>query len=125
MEQERQEEIARTLENILVDGEQFVVDSHDGSVEVQPIENAKLRPLADEQPELYGHLLAVSEILSDAGSNFVLVPMMSVAIVCLTIHMEWIDTLLGLDIEEVRSFWVYAIALGTCFFRVGPDCTLG
>lgn len=119
MEQERQEEIARTLEKILIDGEQFVVDSRDGSVEVQPIENAKLRPLADEQPELYGHLLAVSEILSDAGSNFVLVPMMSVAVICLTIHMEWIDTLLGVDIEEVRSFWVYALALGICFFVSG------
>ena len=119
MEQKRQEEIALTLEGFLVDGERFVVDCHEDGVDVQPIEESRLKPLADEKPELYGHLLAVSEILSDAGSNFVLFPMMTVAVVCLIIHMQWVDTLIGIDIEELRNFWVYAVALGVCFFVCG------
>ena len=119
MEQERQEEIARTLEDILVEGERFVVDRHQEGVDVQPIEDARLKPLSDEQPDLYGHLLAVSEILSDAGSNFVLFPMMTVAVVCLCIHMRWIDTIAGIDVDKLQSFWVYGIALGICFFVTG------
>jgi len=119
MEAERQEEIGRKLDGFLADGERFVAECHDARVDVQPIEDTKLRPLSDEDPELYGHLAAVSEILSDAGSNFVLFPMMTVAIVCLIIQMKWIDTIGGIDIEEVRSFWVYGIALGVCFFLSG------
>ena len=119
MEQERQQEIARSLEGILVEGEKFVVDCGGGRIDVQGIEEAIFRPLAEEKPELYGHLVAVSEILSDAGSNFVLFPMMTVAAICLTIHMKWIDTILGVDVDKVRSIWVYAIALTACFFVCG------
>lgn len=119
MEQQRQQEIARVLDEILDDGERFAVDCHDGCVDVQPIEEANLRPLSEEKPELYGRLLAVSEILSDAGSNFVLFAMITVAGICLTIYMNWTDTILGIDVERLQSFWVYAFALTACFFLSG------
>lgn len=119
MEEERQEQIARKLGEMLVHGERFVADCHGGEVEVKPLEGAEFRPLKEEDPELYGHLLAVSEILSDAGSNFVLFPMMTVAVICLTIHMGWIDTLGGIDVTKLQSYWVYGIALGVCFYVCG------
>ncbi len=119
MEPERQEEIARHLEEILVDGERFVVDSGGGHVHVEALEETRFPPLSEEKPDLYGHLAAVSEILSDAGSNFVLFPMMTVAAICLAIHMKWIDTFLGVDVDKVRSIWVYATVLTACFFLCG------
>ncbi len=121
MEQKRKEEIARHLKEVelLVDGETVVVDCQEGEVHVREIDEAQSAPLSEEYPELYGHLAAVSEILSDAGSNFVLFPMLTVAVICLAIHMQWIDTLLGIDIEKMRSYWVYAVALSVCFFVCG------
>jgi len=119
MEQDRQEEIAESLEGLLVDGERFVVDCHDGRVDLQSIEEANLKPLAEEKPELYGHLLAVSEALSDAGSSFVLFAMITVAGICLAIHMDWIDTFLNVDVQKIQSPWVYAFVLIACFFASG------
>lgn len=116
MDQQRQHEVAQKLEEILDEGDRFVVERHRGQVDVQPIDEARLPPLSEEKPELYGHLVAVSEILSDAGSNFILVPMVTVAIVCLIVHMRWINTLLGIDIEVIRNVWVYAASLTACFF---------
>ena len=45
--------------------------------------------------------------------------MMTVAVICLTIHMGWIDTIGGVDIVRVQSYWVYGVALGICFFVCG------
>ncbi len=119
MDQDRQQKITKSLEGLLTEGEQLVVDCHEGHIDVQPIEEAKLRPLSEEKPELYGHLLAVSEILSDAGSNFVLVFMMTMAAICLSIHMEWIETILGVDIHKVQSLLVYVVVLTGSFFLSG------
>lgn len=119
MDQDRQQEIAQSLKEFLVEGERLVVDCHDGRVDIQPIEEANLKPLAEEKPELYGHLLAVSETLSDAGSSFVLFAMMTVAAICLAVYMNWIDTFLSIDVQKFQSFWVYAFALVTSFFASG------
>jgi len=117
--EEQRQAIAESLDGIVADGERFVVDCHDGRIEVQEIEDADLRPLAEEKPELYGHLLAVSEVLSDAGASLVVFSMLLVAAICLTVHMQWIDTFLRVDIEHLRSIWVYGFALAASFFVVG------
>ncbi|MHB8902753.1 MAG: hypothetical protein ACYC6Y_28670 [Thermoguttaceae bacterium] len=119
MEQKRKDEIGRALEDVLLEGERIVADREGGLVRVHSIEEAGFRPLAEEKPELYGHLAAVSEILSDAGSNFVLFPMITVATICLAIHMRWIDTILGIEVDKLRSIWFYALVLAACFFFCG------
>ena len=119
MDQQRHHEVVQKLAEILDEGDRFVVECRGGQVDVQPIDGARLPPLSEEKPELYGHLAAVSEILSDAGSNFILIPMVTLAIICLIVHMRWINTLLGIDIEAIRSVWVYATVLTVCFFLSG------
>jgi hypothetical protein len=119
MDDARRRQIANVLEQTLVDGERVVVGRQDGVVDVEPIEEANLRSLAEEKPELYGHMLAINENLSDAGSSMVVFPMLGVAGICLMIHMSWIDTFLGIEIEKLRSFWVYLFAVVAGFFLFG------
>lgn len=116
---DREQEIADALAGLLDDGERWVVACRNGRIDVRPAEAASLKPFSEEQPDLYGYLLSVNEVLSDAGTSFVVTSMFVAAAVCLAIHMEWIDTLLRIEIERLQSVWVYSFALAATFFGSG------
>ncbi len=116
---EREQDIADALAGVLDEGERWLVACRSGRIDVRPAEAASLKPFSEEQPDLYGYLLAVNEVLSEAGTGFVMTSMFVVAAICLAVHMEWIDRLLRIEIERLQSVWVYAFALAATFFGSG------
>ena len=113
--EEREQDIADQLAGVLDEGERWLVACRGGRIDVRPAEAASLKPFSEEQPELYGYLLAVNEVLSDAGTGFVMTSMFVAAAICLAIHMEWIDRLLRIEIERLQSVWS-RVRPGATFF---------
>lgn len=110
-ENDRTARIAAALEGILETGDAFLVRRAADRIEVTRPEPEEPPPLDKAHPELYGHLLQVSEELSDAGSSLVWIGLAAVAGICLAIHMQWLDSVLGIDAQRLRSFWVYGFAM--------------
>ena len=116
---ERANGIAAALEGVLEEGDAFLVRRTPERIEVTRPEPEESPPLDEAHPELYGHLLQVSEELSDAGCNLVWMGLAAVAGICLAIHMQWLDNVLGIDVERLRSLWVYGFAIVVTFFLCG------
>ena len=112
---QRAAQISAALEGTLEEGEEFLIRrTADGIEVVRPDENEE-KSLGDSQPELYGHLLEVNEQLSGAGSSVILAGMLAVVVLCLAVHMQWMDNLTGIDTSPFRSFWVYGVAVLAAF----------
>ena len=116
---DRASRIAAALNGILETGDEFLVRRTAERIEVARPEPEESPPLDKAHPELYGHLLQVSEELSDAGCNLILMGVAAVAGICLAIHMQWLDSVLGIDAERLRSLWVYGFAMVVAFFFSG------
>lgn len=108
--------IAQALRDHVEPGEVWVVRGGYKGVEVSPGEKTSL---ADSHPELYGRLLQANEAVSSAGGGFVVVGILAVLGACLAVHMQWLDGLIGPDIEKIRSVWVYVFASVAGFLGCG------
>jgi len=116
---ERRSRIAAALEGVLEKGDAFLVRRAGDRIDVTRRNPGESPPLDEAHPELYGHLLQVSEELSDAGSNLVWMGVAAVAGICLAIHMQWLNSVLGIDAERLRSLWVYGFVMVVAFFFFG------
>jgi hypothetical protein len=62
--------------------------------------------------DLYGLLLSTNQKIDDVGMIPFCLGILWAVLLCLTIHMRWVDSFMGIRVETVRSIWVYlAIAL--------------
>ena len=113
------EAAARVLEKVLQDGDDFFVRKDDGGVEILTPEEIEPVELADEHPELFGHLLEVNQELSDTGSKMTVFGLLAAVVLCVAVHLQWIDSVLGIDAGRVRSFWAYALFVGASFMFLG------
>ncbi|NQU26550.1 MAG: hypothetical protein HQ567_35145 [Candidatus Nealsonbacteria bacterium] len=116
---DRMEQIVEALEPHLREGDQFVVCRTDQQVRVDRFDENETPPLEEVHPEFYGHLLEINEELSNTGGNVFSGGLLAVVSLCVAVHMQWIDSLAQLDLEKVRSFWVYALAVGVTFWLTG------
>lgn len=65
--------------------------------------------LQQEHPELYGRLLMANEKLENVGTLAVWLLMLFIVGLCVTIHMAWIDPLLGIPVENLQGWGVYIL----------------
>jgi hypothetical protein len=116
-EARRFERVAAALEDILQDGDELVVRCEDGEIEIS---EAGMTICREKHPQLYGYLLSFNEELSSAGTSVTLLGLFPVALICLGIHLEWWDRMLGGPYTEpVRSIWFYIVVLLGGFFAFG------
>ena len=117
LSQRRSQDLAQQIRPHLEEGEEFTVYWNEDRVEVAPLTDANL--LQQAHPDLLGRLLALDNQISNAGSLLSWFGMSGLALACLTVHLGWVDTVLGQPIEKFQSLWVYALVIVLGFGLLG------
>jgi hypothetical protein len=113
----RKEVIARALDGVLAEGEQYVVRCSGGEVQIQNMEAMEAR---QKYPRLYGHMLALHERIDNAGGSLIIFMLAGAGLFCLGVHLEWWDDWLGVAaMAKLRSGWFYLAALVLAFLLGG------
>jgi len=116
-EDDRAKEIAGAMEHLLKPGDAWIVRrSEENGIEAVPEGRSKL---ASTNPELYGRLLTISEQLSSAGGALCIWGPVLVLVLCLGLHLNWFENVLGGNAEKFRSIWLYGLAFVIAFFLFG------
>jgi hypothetical protein len=76
-------------------------------------------PLAREHPRLYGILLSVNQRVDDAGSNAIWIFGLAAVGLCVAIHLRWLEPVLGVEMDSVRSGGVYTLIILVAIFIGG------
>lgn len=65
--------------------------------------------LKQDHPELYGRLLIANEKVENVGTLSIWLMLAFVLGACVTIQMAWIDTVLGVPVQRLQGWGVYAL----------------
>ena len=115
-ESPRLEVVAKALSDVLVEGEEFLVQRLHGEVLVTPPRSSKFK---EEHPRLYGNLLSLDEQLATGCGHMVLV-MLAAAGLCVSLNVGLWDDLLGRPLADgLRQWWVYVLIAVTAFVAGG------
>src|SRR5437867_1463518 len=116
-EDNRRQQLAGTLRDVLDEGEAYNVYCHEGEVYVN---DAETSVCAVRHPRLYGRLLSLSARLDEAGAGLGRVPTLVVLTFCVGIHLRWWDDWLGAQlVTQLDSFWFFLLILYALFQGVG------
>lgn len=116
-DEDRAGDIAKAVDHLLQPGETWVIRCREeDGIEVVP---EGMSVLASANPELYGRLLKVSEQLSSAGGAICIWGPLMVLVLCLGLHLNWFESLLGENVNKLRSVWLYIVATVVSFFLFG------
>jgi hypothetical protein len=113
-DRDRADEVATFLEGALQDGEGFLVRCNNFSIEVVPFHEQEPFELKHTHEELYGCLLSINEEISERQFPYFWLTLVALVFFCLALHLQWLDTLLNIDFQGIRSIWFYlSTALAT------------
>ena len=71
--------------------------------------------LKETNKDLYGTLMLENQRLENVGTSLIWIVGVIVLASCVTIHMRWIDSLMGVPIDKLRGFGVYTLAFLVVF----------
>jgi hypothetical protein len=115
LEEQRQADLRRHLEEAVFEGESFLVSRQDGELEVEPAPGASRIRRADE--ELYGVLLSIEQCLADAGRIWRWLVRIGVLTAVIALELGWIERIGQVNAARLRSWWLYLL-LAVCGFVV-------
>lgn len=110
-QEDRARHVAAALDGILEPGDEYLVRRIGDQIEVVRAEDKGAGSLAATYPELYGRLLQLNQELDSAGNGLIGILLVGVIGLCVATHMQWLDRWLQIDLQSLRSFWVYGAAL--------------
>lgn len=64
---------------------------------------------------LYGLLMQANEKLDNVGTTLIWLLGVAVLALCMSIHMEWFDVILGVPVAKLQSIGVYALIVLATF----------
>ncbi len=114
---DRTGQIVRAVEHLIQPGEAWTVRK-DQEARIEVVRDTK-STLSSTNPELYGRLLNVSERLSNAGGSLCIWGPIGVLVLCLGLHLNWFEGVLGDAADRFRSIWFYILAAFVSFFAFG------
>ncbi|MEL7499084.1 MAG: hypothetical protein AAFN77_15870 [Planctomycetota bacterium] len=117
MSSEDQQEIADALLGVIEPGASWIVRGISNDVLVEPFDVSADRSQSFS-PELETKIDGINARLAE-GSLFLLVGMLTTALVCIGLHLNWFANLLGDANAYLQSFWVYGFAIIAMFFFCG------
>jgi len=101
--------IAEALTGVMRDGQRCLIQCSDGDITVDS--KVPAAEIKQKHADLYGQLLTANEAISDAGGWVGIVMFFTAAVFCLAIHMAWFNSVLGVPVERLQSFWLYLLVL--------------
>ena len=108
MDDYRVEELTEYLQEVVHDGEYFTVRKTSSVLRI--LDPGSAEPsLSEDHPSLHGRLLAINERLDASGGNLGLFTVLAIVFSCVALEMSWVDSLWGLELDQLQSFWVYLI----------------
>ncbi len=103
----REEIIAEALEPLLRDGEAFQVYRDKGEVHVLDIGTSMCAIL---YPRLYGRLLSLSTIITNAGVGIGRIPLLLAGLFCIGIRMRWWEDFMSAPLlAKLDNGWFFVL----------------
>ena len=118
MSNEKEEQIAAALTDIVDPGTTWVVRRIANEILVEPHEVSS-QHRSGLSAALVARLDALNQRLSDCGGTASLVLLLGVVVMCVGIQLNWFSTLLGPYQVYVQSIWFYLAICGATFFLTG------
>jgi len=109
MSESQKERIAAALEGVIEPGETWIVRAIANDILVDDHEVGG-HSTSRLSPEIQARIEMFNERLSSAGTSFVLIGLVAIFFVCVGLHMNWFQNVLGPLNDKLRSIWVYVLA---------------
>lgn len=110
---ERIDHIARIVKDYLREGDAFIIQCQDGDILVEEAQQTRFQK---DHPRLYGRLLSMNDQL-ESGCGLTMGLFGLGALVCLGLHLNWFDKVLGDDLAgTLRTWWFYVPLFAVLFF---------
>lgn len=98
-----------------------MVDDHDNRIIDAKAPNVS--SLKSEHEELYGLLLHSNRQIDNSGMFTFFLTLLATGVLILSIHMQWLDPMIGVDLNRLRHFIAYIVIGVVAFFLLG--CIIG